>query len=125
DGSFAISDRTGTHTDETFERAFPELRLTSTLGWQSNNNWSGSVTFRYTDSMETASMEKLDSVIFTDVQFKYTPPISDGAFTITAGLNNVFDEDPPVLDTSLVGMSLVSHDIPGTVGYLRLAYRPE
>lgn len=124
DGTEAITDRTGTHTDETFERAFPELRLTSTLGWKSNNRWSGSVTFRYTDSMQTASDDRLNSALFTDVQFKYKPSYLDEAFTITAGLNNVFDEDPPVLDTSLVGMSLVSHDIPGTVGYLRLTYTP-
>jgi len=125
DGSETTTDRTGTHTDESFERAFPELRATSTIGWQGNDRWSGSLTFRYTDSMETASNNKLDSVVFTDVQFKYVPPIANDDVTITLGFNNVFDEDPPVLDTSLVGMSLVSHDVPGTVGYLRFSYRPE
>jgi len=125
DGTETRTDRAGTHTNETFERAFPELRLTSTIGWQSENRWSSSVTFRYVDSMTTASNNQLDSALFTDVQFKYVPNIADDAITVTLGLNNVFDEDPPVLDTSLVGMSLVSHDVPGTVGYLRLSYTPQ
>jgi iron complex outermembrane receptor protein len=124
DGSETINDLTGRHTDETFERAFPELRMTTTLGWRSNANWDGSVSFRYTDSMETASGDELDSVVFTDVQFSYVPPIADNAIKLTVGFNNVFDEDPPVLDTSLVGMSLVSHDIPGRVGYLRVSFTP-
>ncbi|RBP53179.1 TonB-dependent receptor plug domain-containing protein [Arenicella xantha] len=125
DGSETINDRTGTHTDETFERAFPELRATTTLGWNSNANWNGSVSFRYTDSMETASGETLDSALFTDVQFSFIPPIANDSVKLTVGLNNAFDEDPPVLDTSLVGLSLVSHDIPGRVGYLRISYTPQ
>lgn len=125
DGSETVNDRTGTHTNETFERAFPDLRMTTTLGWKSNANWDGSVSFRYTDSMETASGETLDSAVFTDVQFSYIPPIANDAIKLTFGMNNVLDEDPPVLDTSLVGMSLVSHDLPGRVGYLRVSYTPK
>lgn len=125
DGSVTVNDRTGTHTNETFERAFPELRLTSNIGWRSvNERWSGSMTFRYVDDMETANQETLDSALFTDVQVSYVPPIAEDALTVTLGFNNVFDEEPPVLNTSLVGVSLVSHDIPGTVGYLRFRYQP-
>jgi iron complex outermembrane receptor protein len=83
------------------------------------------MTFRYVDDMETSNGETLDSALFTDVQLSFTPAIAEDALTITLGLNNVFDEDPPVLDTSLVGVSLVSHDIPGTVGYLRFKYQPQ
>ena len=126
DGSETATDRTGTHTDETFEQAFPELRATSTVGWRSiSDRWSGSMTFRYVDDMETANGETLDSALFTDVQLSFTPAVADDAFTVTLGINNVFDEDPPVLNTSLVGVSLVSHDIPGTVGYLRFKYQPK
>ncbi|GAA6137752.1 TonB-dependent receptor [Arenicella sp. 4NH20-0111] len=126
DGSETVNDRTGTHTSETFERAFPELRLTSTLGWRSTSDrWNGSLTFRYVDEMETSNNETLDSALFTDLQVSYVPPIADDALTVTLGFNNVFDEEPPVLNTSLVGVSLVSHDIPGTVGYLRFRYQPK
>ena len=126
DGSVAVNDRTGTHTNETFERAFPELRLTSNISWRSNDDrWSSSLTFRYIDDMETANNETLDSALFTDVQVSYTPSFAEDALTVTLGLNNVFDEEPPVLNTSLVGVSLVSHDVPGTVGYLRFRYQPK
>lgn len=126
DGTESVNDRTGTHTSETFERAFPELRLTSTLGWRSSSDrWNGSLTFRYVDEMEASNNETLDSVLFTDLQVSYVPPVADDALTITLGFNNVFDEEPPVLNTSLVGVSLVSHDIPGTVGYLRFRYQPK
>jgi len=126
DGSETVTDRTGTHTQETFERAFPELRMTSTVTWQSNSDrWSGSMTFRYVDDMEAANGETLDSALFTDMQVSYIPNLADDAVTVTLGFNNIFDEDPPVLDTSLVGVSLVSHDIPGTVGYLRFKYQPQ
>lgn len=125
DGSETVTDRTGTHTSETFERAFPELRATSSLGWRSvSDRWNGSMTLRYVDDMEASNGETLDSALFTDVQLSFTPAIAEDALTITLGLNNVFDEEPPVLNTSLVGVSLVSHDIPGTVGYLRFKYQP-
>ena len=82
------------------------------------------MTFRYVDDMEASNGETLDSALFTDVQLSYTPSYAEDAFTITLGFNNVFDEEPPVLNTSTVGVSLVSHDIPGTVGYLRFKYQP-
>ncbi len=125
DGGLTVNDLTGTHTRETFERAFPELRLTSSFGWRSEDDrWNGSMTFRYVDDMEMVNEETLDSALFTDLQVSYTPPVADDALTVTLGFNNVFDEEPPVLNTSLVGVSLVSHDIPGTVGYLRFRYQP-
>jgi len=126
DGSETVTDRTGTHTQETFERAFPELRMTSTIGWRSSSDrWNGSMTFRYVDDMEAVNDETLDSALFTDIQMSYVPDFAEDAVTITLGFNNVFDEEPPVLNSSLVGVSLVSHDIPGTVGYLRFKYQPQ
>lgn len=125
DGSESVNDLTGTHTNETFARAFPELRVTSTLGWYSENNWSASVTFRYTDAMETDGDTSLKSALFTDLQVKYRPGFMDEAFELTLGLNNVFDEDPPVFYPNTRGMSSVSHDLPGTVGYLKLSYTPQ
>jgi iron complex outermembrane receptor protein len=125
DGSETVTDRTGTHTSETFERAFPELRATSSFGWKSvSDRWNASMTLRYVDDMEASNGETLDSALFTDVQMSFTPALADDALTITLGFNNVFDEEPPILNTSLVGVSLVSHDIPGTVGYLRFKYQP-
>ena len=49
----------------------------------------------------------------------------DEALTIALGFNNLFDEDPPACDDcGGPGVSIVVHDIPGTVAYLRVTYQP-
>lgn len=121
DGSATTTDLAGTHTDETFERAFPDWRVVTSLDWI-KDRWSGTLTLRWVDEMETPSGADLDSVLFTDLQLRYNPPVAGDSVTVALGFNNVFDEDPPVFEESLVGLSLVSHDLPGRVGYLRLSY---
>ena len=61
--------------------------------------------------METPSYP-LDSVTFADLQVRYMPRFWDHSLTLTLGINNLFDKDPPRLDTGR-GMSLVLHDLPG------------
>ena len=123
DGSTNSTDRTGTHTDETFPRAFPDWRAVTSIDWI-KERWSGNLSFRWTDEMELTSGEDLDSVVFTDVQVQYTPAIADDGLTITVGLNNALDEDPPVcFPCGVIGLSTVSHDLPGRVGYVRVSYQ--
>ena len=123
DGTESSTDRTGTHTDETFARAFPEWRAVTSVDW-AKNRWSGALVFRWTDTMELAPDNNLDSVTFTDLRASYNPGFANDALTVTLGFNNVFDEDPPVcFPCTLVGFSTVSHDIPGRVGYLRVSYQ--
>ena len=124
DGSVTTTDRTGTHTNETFQRAFPELRTTTTINWV-RQNWSGSLAFRWTDEMELeGGTTKVDSVMFTDLRVAYRPSFADDNLTIALGFNNVLDEDPPVcFPCGVIGMSIVSHDLPGRVGYLSVSYQ--
>ena len=69
------------------------------------------------------SGSKLDSVAFTDLRFTYNPEFLDDSLTFSLGFNNVFDEDPSVCDAcGVIGMSPVSHDLPGRVSYLRVSY---
>lgn len=120
DGSLSETDRTGTITNETFQRAFPEWRAVSTLDWRMNR-WGAGLVLRYVDSMIQQSLNTLDSKIFTDVQARYLLPFKDDAATVVVGANNVLDEDPAVCDScGVIGMSQVVHDIPGTVVYVRL-----
>ncbi len=122
DGSVSVNDLTGQHTDETFARAFPDLRVNTTVDWM-KDRWSGSLVFRWTDDMTTDGGGELDSVMFADLRATYTPDMWDDAVTITLGFNNVFDEDPPVcFPCGVIGLSTVSHDLPGRVGYLRFTY---
>ena len=116
-------DRSGTITSETFERAFPELRWTTNLGW-TRDRWAAAMSFRWTDEMTDADGEELDSVLFTDLRVTYTPAILDDGLTVSVGFNNVFDEDPPILSTSTINQSISMHDLQGTVGYLRVSWEP-
>ena len=122
DGSVSENDLTGQHTDETFARAFPETRANVTVGWN-RDRWSGSLIFRYTGDMTTDDGSDLDSVVFTDLRATYQPNIMDDALTVSVGFNNLFDEDPPVcFPCGVIGLSTVSHDLPGRVGYIRVTY---
>ena len=123
DNTVSVTDRTGVHTNETFQRAFPEWRSVTTIDW-AKDRWTGAMVFRWTDEM-TFEGAKMDSAMFTDLRVSYNPSYMDDALSVTLGFNNVFDEDPPVCVTCGVGMSRVAHDIPGTVGYLRVTYRHE
>ena len=116
DGSVSVTDRTGTHTNETFQRAFPELRTVTTVDWI-KDRWNANLAFRWTDEVTAADATKVDSVMFTDLRVTYTPDIADDALTFSIGFNNLFDEDPPILATSTIGMSNVLHDLPGRIGY--------
>jgi iron complex outermembrane receptor protein len=123
DGTQSVNDLTGRHPDETFFRAFPEWRAVTSLDW-SMSRFTGTLRIRWTDEMLLDSGSKLDAVAFTDLRFSYNPSWGDDALVFTVGLNNVLDEDPPLCDAcGVIGMSPVSHDLPGRVGYLRVTYR--
>jgi iron complex outermembrane receptor protein len=131
DNTVTTTDRTGEHTNETFQRAFPEWRAVTTIDW-SKERWNGALVLRWVDDMfivadpTTGARNKLDSAMFADLRVSYNPSFMDDGLTVTLGLNNVFDEDPPVCNPcGSIGMSRVSHDIPGTVGYLRVTYQHE
>jgi iron complex outermembrane receptor protein len=128
-GSETVTDRTGEHSQETFQRAFPEWRAVTTIDWV-KERWSGALSFRWVDEMfivvNATTRNDLDSAMFTDLRFSYNPSYADDALTVTLGFNNVLNEDPPVCDPcGSIGMSRVAHDIPGTVGYLRVTYQHE
>jgi iron complex outermembrane receptor protein len=121
DGTSSSNDLTGTHTDETFQRAFPDWRVTTSVDW-ALDRWSASMAFRWTDEMDLGGAD-LDSVVFSDLQVRYNPAVADDSVTLTLGFNNVFDEDPPVcFPCGVIGLSTVSHDLPGRVGYVRFSY---
>ena len=123
DGTVSVNDLTGTHPNETFFRSFPEWRAVTTVDWV-RDRFSGTLRFRWVDDMLLDSGSTLDSVTYTDLRLNYNPDWYDDALTISVGFNNLLDEDPPFCDACYyVGMSPVSHDLPGRVGYLRVTYQ--
>lgn len=122
DGTLAVNDRTGTITNETFQRAFPEWRALTKIDWM-YNRWGAGLTFRYVDSMDQPSGNKLASKVFTDLQVRFNPSFSNDRMNFIIGANNIFDVDPAVCDScGVINMSPVVHDLPGTVGYIRMVY---
>ena len=123
DGTDSVMDRAGTHTNETFQRAFPKLRWMATVDWL-QDRWDAALGFRWTDSMTLGADGEVDAALFTDVRLGYTAGFLDASWTATLGFNNVFDEDPPLcFPCGVIGMSTVVHDLPGRIGYIRIAYR--
>ena len=123
DGSFSENDRTGTITNETFQRAFPELRLTTTVNW-TRDRWNAGLTFRYVDDLDQPSGNVLASRLYTDLRVRYRLPSGDNKTDFIVGVNNLFDEDPSVCDScGVINMSPVVHDLPGMIGYARLVIR--
>ena len=122
DGSLTTTDRTGTITNETFQRAFPEWKMLTTLDW-TRRRLGGSLAVRWVDDMVQTSMETLDSRFFTDVQFRYRPKVKDDALKFVLGVNNIFDEDPAVCNAcGVIGMAPIVHDLPGTLVFVRLEW---
>ncbi len=122
DGSLTTTDRTGTITNETFQRAFPEWKMLTTLDW-TRRRLGGSLAVRWVDEMVQTSMATLDSRFFTDVQFRYRPPVKNDSLSFVLGVNNILDEDPALCDScGVIGMAPIVHDLPGTLVFLRLEW---
>lgn len=123
DGTETVVERAGTHTNETFQRAFPELRWVATIDWR-RANFSGVLSFRWTGEMQVDNGQRLDSALFTDLRLSYSPGFFSDAWQFSLGFNNILDEDPPLcFPCGVIGMSQVVHDLPGRVGYLRMRYQ--
>ena len=119
DGSVDVFDRTGTLTDETFQRGFAEWRAMGRVDWR-RDRWSTGVTLRWTDDMLLDSGSNLDSILYTDLLVRYDLPFGNDSTSISFGVNNLLDEDPSLCDAcGVVGMSPF-HDLPGVMGYVRL-----
>ena len=102
---------------------FADWRAVTTVDWNMDR-WSANLAFRWMDDMILEYGSKLDSAMFTDLQVRYNPEFMDDALTVAIGFNNLFDEDPPVCNPcGVIGLSTVSHDLPGTVGYIRVTYQ--
>ncbi|GAB4187822.1 MAG: TonB-dependent receptor [Wenzhouxiangellaceae bacterium] len=133
------------------DSAIPEWQSNLIVSWNSGP-WNASWTVRYIDSVSelcsdfrdgsdisltnlglcsdpnfddnTQSRNTLDSRFYNDVQLGYTAQLSGYELNLTAGVNNLFDEDPPLcFSCSLNGFDVTTHDLPGQFWYLRTTLR--
>ena len=70
-----------------------------------------------------AGTNTLDATFYHDVRASWRVP-GDYDLTLTAGINNLLDEDPPVcLSCSLNGYDASVYDLPGQFAYLQVGLR--
>lgn len=118
------------------DSAIPEWTSTATLDWK-RGNWNAAWSVRHLSEMEeaclaadpdvfcdTATSNTLAATTYHDVQLGYEFAWFKG-LQLTGGVNNLFDEDPPVCTScSLNGYEASTYDIPGgRFFYLRASLR--
>lgn len=140
DGSTRRVDRDGFELGSP-TRGFVETKSTLNTDW-SKNDWSARLSFRYLDSLteQCAGLvadfgdgtfcsndpltNKLESTVYTDIQVSWNPRgWLDGAWTVTAGVNNLFDERPPIcFSCDLNSLEGTLYPIAGQFWYLRAVF---
>jgi len=149
-----VVDRKGKVVAGTREIAFPETRINTIVDWFRNDwsaavtfRWIDDVQERcatngalgtFPDSLcsefvpglydpvtETGPKNTLDSTLYTDLRVTWTPSsVLDSRLSLAIGLNNVFDEDPPLCTScGLNNFNATLHDVPGVYGYFQATYR--
>ena len=69
---------------------------------------------------DTKSTNKLGATVYNDLQLLWTP---QRQLTITAGVNNLFDRQPPTCySCALNGFNGLTYDVPGIFGYVSATY---
>ena len=123
---------------EVADSSIPEWTSNATLSW-ALANWSASWTVRHISELtedcgdavafpvcsnQQEGTNTLDATTFHDLQVGYKVDWMKG-LQLSAGLNNVFDKDPPIcLSCSLNGYDASTYDIPrGRYWYMRADLR--
>ena len=112
---------------EVTDRSIPEWTSVATLGWR-QSAWNASWSVRHISELREEcgdavgfpvcsdpanGLNRLDEITYHDVQAGYRFDLLKG-LQMTAGVNNLFDEDPPLcLSCSLNGYDASTYDIPG------------
>ncbi len=151
-----LVDRKGKVVAGTRELAFPEVRFNTIVDWYRNDwsasvtfRWIDEVQERcatngslgaFPDSLcsefvpglfdpvtETGPKNTLDSTLYTDLRASWAPSNwLDSRLVFSLGLNNVFDEAPPLCTScGLNNFNATLHDVPGVYGYFQVSYRQE
>jgi iron complex outermembrane receptor protein len=137
---FSTINRAGTVAG-TPERAYPRFKSNLGITWL-YQQLELTLTTRYIHSMkeqcrglqnfpgtcsnpnsnDDLSTNKLGITVYNDLQVIWSPEFDHG-LSITAGVNNLFDRDPPAcFSCSLNGFNGQTYDVPGVFGYLSATY---
>lgn len=116
---FTVIEREGTEQGSP-DQAFPEFKSTFILDW-TLREFGSSLTFRYIDAVDEADGNRLDSILYTDLQVRWN--LNDN-FGFALGVNNLFEADPPPCGTcGLNNIDPTTYDVPGRFFYARATVR--
>ena len=123
---FVVVNRRGTERGSP-DQAFPKFKGNGTLDW-TIGDFAASFTGRYisgvTELTGDGTPNKLASRFYGDAQITITPSFLNKRYNLTAGVNNIFNQDPPAcFSCSLNNFDPTTYDVPGQFGYLRLTYK--
>jgi iron complex outermembrane receptor protein len=136
---FETVERVGTIAG-TPERAWPRFKTSLALGWL-YKQLEVTLTTRYIHSLteqcrgladfpgtcsnpnpddDDLSTNELGAMVYNDIQLLWAPQRD---LTITAGVNNMFNRNPPTCySCSLNGFNGLTYDVPGVFGYVSATY---
>jgi len=105
------------------DQSYPKFKGNAVLDWQLDGI-AASFTGRYIKSVVETDGSRLGNTFYGDVQLSYTPALLSERVTVTIGVNNVFNQDPPPC-TSCTGPNYdpTTYDVPGQFGYFRIAFK--
>lgn len=105
------------------DQAYPKFKLNGTIDW-SGPTFGASFTGRYIAAVDERDGEhRMGSVFYGDAQLYFSPGWMEHRLRLTAGVNNIFDRDPPQCFTcDSANFDPTTYDVPGQFGYLRLSY---
>lgn len=117
-------DVAGSRNFRTFARSLPRWRTTLGLNWAGQSLGASAYVKTISGYFDDQNNVDVNSHITVDGQVRYTlvssGQLSAGPTTLTLGVINAFDKDPPAVDTN-VGFDSKVHDPRGRVIYLRAA----
>lgn len=107
---------------EVADSGIPRWRSTLRLNW-ALQPYAATYALRHISSLTEGANGKLGAVTYHDLQASYTLPKAFNT-TLTGGINNLFDQDPPVcVSCSLNGYDASVYDLPGTFAYVSAAVK--
>jgi len=113
----------GTERCLSVDQAFPRFKLNSTVDF-ATPYFGASFTGRYISAVteSDATKHRMTPTFYGDVQL-YLSADWMQKFKLVAGVNNVFNKQPPVCITcDGANFDTTTYDVPGQFGYLRLSY---
>lgn len=104
------------------DQAYPDWKTSFTVDW-SLGPFAASLLTRHVSSV-TEPGNKLDAMTYLDAQFRWTPEFMQDNATLSVGVLNLTDEDPPAcFSCGLNNFDPTTYDPPGRFGYVRVAFK--